>query len=130
MLKRRGTDADPWDTVRQINDAWRSGDAVDIGHLFHPDAVIVHPGFESRTEGREACVDSYVAFALQARISRLEEFEPQIDVVGDTAVVTYGFEIDYEMEGQAFEDGGTDLFVLTRTNDGWQAIWRTLVMDD
>lgn len=130
MLKRRGTDADPWDTVRQINDAWRSGDAADIGHLFHPDAVIVHPGFESRTEGREACVDSYVAFALQARISRLEEFEPQIDVVGDTAVVTYGFEIDYEMEGQAFEDGGTDLFVLTRTNDGWQAIWRTLVMDD
>jgi len=131
MLKRRVTDADPWETVRLINRAWRTGDTTEIAELFHPDAVIVHPGFEGRTEGREDCVLSYVDFASQADIRRLEEFDPQVDTVDDTAVVSYGFEIDYEMEGQAFSDSGTDLFVLNRGRDGqWYAVWRTLIMDE
>ena len=122
---------DPWDTVRQINRAWRTGDASEIAELFHPDAVIVHPGFEGRTEGREDCVLSYIDFAQQADVRRLEEFDPQVDVVADTAVVSYAFEIDYLMNGQAFQDSGTDLFVLNRGRDGqWQAVWRTLIMDE
>jgi uncharacterized protein (TIGR02246 family) len=116
--------------VRQINRAWRTGDASEIVELFHPDAVIIHPGFEGRTEGREDCILSYVDFAEQADIRRLEEFDPQVDVVEDTAVISYAFEIDYEMGGQAFQDSGTDLFVLARARDGrWQAVWRTLIMD-
>ena len=131
MLKRRAADGDPWETVRQINRAWRTGDASEITELFHPNAVIVHPGFEGRTEGREDCILSYIDFASQADIRRLEEFDPQVDTVEDTAVVSYAFEIDYEMNGQAFSDSGTDLFVLNRGRDGqWQAVWRTLLMDE
>jgi len=137
MLKRFlgaagiGGTGDPWGVVRDINQAWRTGDATGIGELFHPDAVIVHPGFEGRTEGREDCILSYLDFASQADIRRLEEFDPQVDVVDDTAVVSYAFEIDYEMNGQAFSDSGTDLFVLSRSREGqWQAVWRTLLMDE
>lgn len=130
MLKRRMADGNPWETVQQINRAWVSGEVDQIDDLFHPNAVIVHPGFEGRTEGRGDCVQSYLEFALQAQVQRLEEFDEQVDIVDDTAVVSYGFEIDYETNGQAFSESGTDLFVLTRASAGWQVIWRTLLMDE
>jgi uncharacterized protein (TIGR02246 family) len=119
----------PWETVQRINRAWRNGDAAGIARLFHPDAVIVHPGFEGRSEGRNACVRSYQEFAEQVAVQRLDEFDAHIDVVGDTAVVTYEFEISYLMDGDEMHDSGRDVFVLSRAGGGrWQVIWRTLVM--
>jgi uncharacterized protein (TIGR02246 family) len=123
-------DDGPWEAVQRINRAWRAGDPTGIAELFHPDAVIVHPGFEGRSEGRDECVQSYVEFAGQATVHSLEEYGVTVDVVGDTAVVTYGFTIDYDLDGQPYRDRGTDLYVLTRAGEGWQAIWRTLVMRD
>lgn len=121
--------ADPWETVQQINQAWQAGDADAIGRLFHEDAVIVHPGFDGRSEGRDACVRSYQEFADEVAVYELEAFDAQTDIVGDTAVVTYGFEISYEVDGEVWDDAGRDLFVLTREPGGsWRAIWRTLVM--
>ena len=130
MLKRRTADGNPWDTILQLNQAWVSGEVGPIDDLFHPNAVIVHPGFEGRTEGREECVESYVEFTMQAVVHRLETFDEQIDVIDNTAVVSYGFELDYEMNGQGISESGTDLFVLTRGPSGWQVIWRTLIPDE
>ncbi len=120
-----------WEVVRRINRAWTSGDLDDMAELFHPDVVVVHPNFEGRSEGREACVGSYRDFAAQATVKRLDEFDPQVDVFGDTAVVTYGFQLEYEMGGAALLDRGRDLFVLRRRDGSgpWQVIWRTLVME-
>jgi uncharacterized protein (TIGR02246 family) len=123
-------DDGPWEVVQRINRAWRNGDMDGLGELFHADSVFVHPDFAGRTEGREACVETYREFAANATIRRLEEIDPQVDVVGDTAVVTYGFRIHYEMGGEMQADSGRDVFVLTRTTGGrWQAVWRTLVME-
>ncbi|HEX6597200.1 MAG TPA: nuclear transport factor 2 family protein, partial [Acidimicrobiales bacterium] len=83
-------DDGPWQAVQSINRAWRTGDARGIAELFHPDAVIVHPGFEGRSEGRDECVQSYVEFAGQATVRSLDEYGTAVDVVADTAVVTYG----------------------------------------
>ena len=131
VLKRRGVAAEgsPWDTIEALNHAWRTGRADEIDDLFHPDAVILHPDLEGRTEGRDACVQTYIDFALQATVSRLEVFEPQVDVFADTAVVSYGFEIDYEMHGNATQNSGTELTVLMQHEGRWQLAWRTLVMD-
>jgi hypothetical protein len=62
-------------------------------------------------------------------VGRLEVFDQQIDVFGETAVVNYGFEIDYEMQGAAMQDSGTDLYVLGLREGRWQVVWRTLIMD-
>lgn len=120
----------PWETVRAINAAWRTGDVLGLRDRFHEDAVMVPPGFEGRSEGREACVRSYQEFTDNATVRRLDELDPQVDVVGDTAVVTYRFEISYEMGGETQHDAGRDVFVLVRSAAGaWQAVWRTVVME-
>ncbi|MDQ4097067.1 MAG: nuclear transport factor 2 family protein [Actinomycetota bacterium] len=123
-------DVGPWHVVQRINRAWQSGDADSLEEFFHPDVVVVHPRFEGRTAGRDACIESYREFAAATTVRRLDEFDPQIDVVGDTAIVTYGFRIQYEMGGEAMVDTGRDMFVLTRVaGDPWRAVWRTLVME-
>jgi uncharacterized protein (TIGR02246 family) len=62
----------PWDIVQRINRAWQDGDAESLIELFHHEVVVVHPRFEGRTRGREACVASYREFAANATVRRLD----------------------------------------------------------
>ena len=119
----------PWEIVQRINRAWRAGGADALGELFHEQAVIVQPISGERTEGRQACVESYLEFTAQATVHRFDEHDPQVDVAGDSAVVTYGFQISYGIGGQTFSDRGRDVLVLVRGGaaEAWQVIWRTLV---
>ncbi len=113
--------------IRRINDAWTSGDWNDLEGCLHDDVVFVQPDLETRADGRAACVKSYADFVEAATIQGFQASDPTVDVWGDTAVVTYTFEIDYEMNGERARESGRDLFVLTRTADGWRAAWRTLI---
>jgi len=42
--------------------------------------------------------------------------------VGDTAVVTYYFEGEFEIAGQRVTLGGRDMFVFVRENGRWWAV--------
>jgi len=50
-----------------------------------------------------------------------------IDVVGQTAVASYVFDIRYELEGVAYQESGRDLFVFSREQTTWRAVWRTML---
>lgn len=89
---------------------------------------MVLPDFQQRVQGRDACVASYVDFCSQAAISGLTLGEISVDVFGDTAVASYGYEISYELGGERFNDKGRDIFVFVRGNDGWQSVWRTMII--
>ena len=121
-------DEGPWDVILRINGAWQCGEIDAVADLFHPDVVIVHPGFDGRTEGREACLESYRAFGREAKVLRLDELDPQVDIVGRTAVVTYEFKITYEVDGGGRHDAGRDVFVLVQSGERWRVVWRTLVL--
>jgi uncharacterized protein (TIGR02246 family) len=112
--------------LRQINDAWRQGRPEELVEYFHPQIVLVHPGFSGRGEGRVACVQSYVDFLAAARVHEYTESDHQIDVWGDTAVATYRFVMAWEMGGQSYREAGHDLFVFSREDGRWLAVWRTL----
>ena len=114
--------------IRRLNDAWVKGQPGQLASFFSEDIVMVLPGFAQRTEGRDACVASYEDFCSQAAILDFELAEPIIDIFGDTAVATYAYEISYEMGGERFKDSGRDLFVFIRQDDGWQAVWRTMII--
>ena len=114
--------------VEQLNDAWVKGSPEQLSAFFREDIAMVAPDFIHRTEGREACIASYVDFCSQAKVNDFKLGETSIDVFGDTAVATYSYEISYEMGGERFTDSGRDLFVFIRENDRWQAVWRTMII--
>ena len=114
--------------IEQLNDAWVKGSPEQLSSFFREDIVMVHPDFIHRTEGREACIASYVDFCSQAKVNEFKLGETSIDVIGHTAIATYSYEISYEMGGELFKDTGRDLFVFIREDGRWQAIWRTMII--
>lgn len=119
------------EAIHQINHAWLDGRASDMAPLVHEFVVVVLPGFSGRVIGRDAFVASYADFASEARVSAYDESEHVVDVFGDTAVVSYRYEIEYELDGEPQHDTGRDLFVFARgdNDDHWRVVWRTLVPD-
>lgn len=114
--------------IERMNETWGKGHPEQLGSFFSDDIVIVAPDFVHRAKGRGAAVASYVDFCSQAIIRDLKIGETSIDLFGNTAVATYGYEISYEMGGEQFNDTGRDLFVFIRENDKWQAVWRTMII--
>src|SRR5687768_12409423 len=87
-----------WRFVQELNRTWSQGDAKDLRGFFDADIVIIGPGFQGRSLGRDAAVASYVDFRAHATVITFAEREPEIDVNGQTAVVSYTFDIAYEIE--------------------------------
>jgi len=110
-----------------INDAWRQGHPEELEQVFAEDMIIEKPGFNERIEGREACAKSYGHFMDHATVLHFEAEEPAVDVWGDTALASYRFEIEYKAAGPVHRDAGRDVFVFTRREGRWRAVWRTIV---
>jgi uncharacterized protein (TIGR02246 family) len=115
------------DVLRTINDAWRRGRVEELGEYFHPEAVIVAPGFRKRAQGRDECMQSYKDFVAATKVTDYQESDMTVDIWGDTAVASYHYEIAWEVKGQPYRDSGRDVFVLRREGGKWLVVWRTLV---
>lgn len=113
--------------IERINDSWTRGEFDALEEIFHNDMVIAKPGFGRMGVGKSACVDSYRGFYTKVEISDFEGFDYLVDIWEDTAVVSYGFRVKYTMEGREREDEGHDIFVFSRKEGRWQALWRTLL---
>src|SRR5689334_5513922 len=100
-----------WQTMRRINDAWVHNQIEDLRDLLHASIVVVAPGGEL-VRGQAACIESYRDFTVQAKVLRFEELTPEVDVFGDTAVVTYTFEIFYELGGTWTTERGREIVVF------------------
>lgn len=111
-----------WSTLRALNDAWTKGHPDDLANYFHPQMLAVTPVDRLRRDGAAACIAGWKGFAEATRIARWQEFDPLIRVFGDAAVVSYYYEIDFEMGGRRIEQGGRDLFFLVRENGRWQVV--------
>ena len=90
--------------LKDINEAWTKGNTDDLNKYFHEDMIIAQPGFGIHGDGRNACVDSYKEFAAMASVQGLRESEHIVLVWGDTAVASYRFDIEYELDGQTHQD--------------------------
>jgi ketosteroid isomerase-like protein len=113
-------------TLSSINQAWLEGRPRDLEPYFDPKLVLLLPG-GSRVEGREALVQSFVDMRENARVHGFEESDRQVDVFGDTAVASFAFVLVYEREGMKYRATGRDLWVFSRGDGGWQAVYRTML---
>jgi len=117
------------DLVREINQHWVGGNPEKLRGYFHANMIMVAPDLKVVGEGREECVKGYIDFCREARVAKFEESKFAVYIWGDTASISYDFDIGYEMEGKDYHDTGRDLFIFSRDeNSGeWLAVWRILV---
>lgn len=111
-----------WETLRALNDTWTRGDPADLDQYFHPNMVAITASDRERREGGPACIEGWSGFCRNATMHRWEELDPRIDVYGDTAIVTYYFDMSFTMGGQIIAMGGRDMFVFMREQGRWWAV--------
>ncbi|MFT3847116.1 MAG: nuclear transport factor 2 family protein [Propionivibrio sp.] len=111
-----------WATLRALNDAWTQGDPTRLGDYFHRDMIAITPVDRLRREGAAACVAGWQGFAESTRVHRWQEIDPLVRVFGDAAVVSYYYEIRFEVGGETIEQDGRDLFFFVRENGRWWAV--------
>ena len=115
------------ESLRRINEAWLSRRPEKMKPMLDEKIVMIYPGFVGRSEGQEAFIAGYVDFCEQALMISYQESDLQIDVVGATAVASYAFEMSYERKGDKYLSRGRDLWIFTRKQDEWVAVWRTML---
>jgi ketosteroid isomerase-like protein len=113
-------------TLSSINQAWLEGRPRDLERYLDPNVVMLLPG-GGRVEGREALVQSFVDMCENARVLAFEESDPQADVFGDTAIASVGFTVVYEREGRKYRSTGRDLWVFSRSEGSFRAVYRTML---
>jgi hypothetical protein len=114
-------------TVRQINSAWLEGRIDDLAGMVHPQITMVFPGFAGRIQGREQFIEGFRDFSQNARILEFNEYDLNADVAGNTAVVSFRYEMVYERSENRYRSTGRDLWVLQNHNEKWIGVWRTML---
>src|SRR5271155_4434335 len=109
--------------LQRINRAWLERRTEDLAPLFHPNITLVFPGFSGRAEGREALVAGFADFCNNATVHEYKESEHQVDVIGDTAVASFTYEMVYERDAKRYRATGRDLWVFARQGNEWIAVW-------
>jgi hypothetical protein len=113
--------------MRLINQAWLQSRVGDMEAAVHPDIVLVVPGFAGRARGRDGFLAGFRDFTQNATIHDFRELDQQIDVVGDTAVISFAYEMRFELSGAQYRVTGRDLWVFQRQGSAWVAVWRTML---
>ena len=113
--------------MRQINQAWLYGRVEDLAPMVHPEIVMVFPDFTGSIQGREHFLDGFRDFRQNATIQEFREHDHQVDVAGDTAVVTFRYDMVYERSGKRYSSTGRDLWVFQKQGGAWAAVWRTML---
>ena len=113
--------------MRQFNQTWLKGRVEDLAPLVHPDVVMVLPDFAGKIQGREHLLAGFRDFCQSATIHEYQEHDQQVDVAGDTAVITFRYEMVYERSGERYRANGRDLWVFQEQEGRWIAVWRAML---
>lgn len=117
--------------MQEINRAWLEGRVDDLARLVDPHVVMVLPGFAGRVAGRDDFLAGFHDLSQNATVHQFREDDQQVDIVGDTAVVSFAYEMVYERSGGRYRATGRDLWVFARQGNAWLAVWRTMLdMDE
>lgn len=111
-----------WARLRALNDAWTQSNPEKLTDYFHPEMIAITPVDRLRREGAAACIAGWQGFADSTRIHSWREIDPMIRVFDNSAVVSYYYEIRFEIGGQIVEQGGRDLFFFVHEDGCWWAV--------
>lgn len=115
------------EVMRQINQAWLEDRIEDLKTLVHPEIIMVTPDFSERIEGRESFVAGFHDFFQNATIHEYQESDHQFDLIGETAIINFTYEMLYDFSGVRYRATGRDLWVFQKPEAVWRAVWRTML---
>jgi len=116
---------DVWETVQTFNRLWTAENKADeLVNYFHKNMVVIAPNNRLRIEGQQACVAGWKAFTQTAKIHYWKELDPKIELFGEGnfAIVTYYFDMSFDMFGQTIKMGGRDMFSLVNEDGKWWVV--------
>ena len=118
-----GVKQEIWQTLQSLNRSWTTGKVEELKDYFHENMVAITPVDRQRREGRQACIDGWAQFvAGTTKIHYWKELDPQIQIYGDTAVVTYYFDVSFDIGGKTIVSTGRDMFVFVKERGKWWAV--------
>ncbi|HEX2973539.1 MAG TPA: nuclear transport factor 2 family protein [Tepidisphaeraceae bacterium] len=109
-------------TLHALNRAWTTGHVEDLATYFHKDMVAIVPTMRHRLEGRDACIAGWKSFVDIAKIHAWREIDPEVHLYGQTAIVTYYYDLFCEIAGQSLHLTGRDMFVFVQEAGRWWAV--------
>jgi hypothetical protein len=115
------------DAMRSINQAWLEGRVDDLAPAVHPEIVMVLPGFSGEVRGRDTFLAGFRDFVTNARVHDFRDHNHHVDIVGDTAVMTFTYEMLYERADERYRVTGRDLWIFRNHGAAWTAVWRAML---
>jgi hypothetical protein len=115
------------EALLNINRIWLDGRVEALEQFVHPDVVMIFPDFTGRVTGREDFLAGFRDFCANARIDSFHDHSYATDLIGDTAVITFQYEMTYERSGERYRATGRDLWVLREMAGNWLAVWRAML---
>ena len=114
------------ETLARINAAWRNGQPRPMAPLLDERVAMALPDFAGRVQGREAMIGGFETFVRDAQVHEYRQGEVLVDGTDATAVAQYPFDMVYERAGARWRSRGWDVWVFTRRQQSWIAVWRTM----
>lgn len=111
-----------WQTILCMNKLWTiDNKAEELINYFHKNMVAITPTDLFRRVGQSSCVAGWKDFTDMAKINYWRELDPKVDLYGNNqfAIVTYRFEMSFDINGQTIDMNGRDMFSLVKENSKW-----------
>lgn len=119
------TQLEVWNFIQELNRVWTvKNEPEKLKDYFHRDMIAMTHVDNFRVMGGEACVAGWKGFCDNAKIHFWKEFEPLVSVFGDGlfAVVSYRFEMSFDMNGHTINMKGRDMFSVVKENGRWWVV--------
>jgi hypothetical protein len=104
---------------RAALDRWCKGDPAGFLEISAPDVAYFDPFLERRLDGREALARYYEPLKVKISISRYELINPQVQLAGDAAVLTFNY-VSYDRTGDASRWNCTEVY--RRSCERWEIV--------
>lgn len=122
VLAQDGAEAEVLAVVKTLFDGMREKNAEKIASVFHPDARLHSAGADAQGSPvtRETPVDRFASGVASSQ-AHLDEvtFDEEVRIDGNLAMAWTPYNLFVD---GSFQHCGVDVFIMTRTADGWKIL--------
>lgn len=110
--------------VRAMDRCWLERQFEDLREYLAGDMVIRAPNGK-HVAGIDVSIESYREFMSRSEVSRFEPRDFVVTQRGETAIVEYGWDMDWTDRGQPHSAQGGEILVIVKSGNAWRVVWRT-----